>query len=152
ACRTVASQTAPPARRGSALGQRLDAAPRRAGVPGPWPDQPIVPQLLDDVRAPPGDSRHDKDRRVERHFQVEAVIEARRRPVEVRMEALLGQDDALDDVGSFLPAQVAGGLGGLAGVDLEDAGSFIAGLVDTMTEAHDAFLAGQGSTHPLLRP
>src|SRR5262245_54221842 len=131
------------------FGERLDASPRGPGIASTRTDQPIVFQLLNDVSAPAGDARHDEDRRVERNFQVETVVETAGRPVEIGMKSLLGKDDALDDIGGFLPAQVAGRFRGLTRMHLEDAGSLVPGFVDPMAEAHDAFLASQGLAHPL---
>src|SRR5262249_55891345 len=136
----------------AAFSEGLDSSPRGPGVTAARTDQSIVFQLLDDMSAPAGDARHDEDRRVKWNFQVETVVEAARWPVEIGMKPLLGEDDALDDVGSFLPAQVAGCFCGLARMHLEDTGALVARFVDAMAEAHDAFPAGKGLAHPLLRP
>src|SRR6516162_9511205 len=78
---------------GSSFGNRLDRAHLRTGVSCPRADEAVVVELLDDVGAPAGHSRHDKDGRIKWDFESEGVVEPASGPIEVREEVfLLGQD------------------------------------------------------------
>ena len=67
---------------------RQNTVPARPNVAAPGPNQPIVFRLFDDVGRPARDARCHEERRVQRRFQAQRVIEPTGRPIEVRKEVL----------------------------------------------------------------
>src|SRR5262249_46093433 len=130
---------------------RHDGTFSGAGVTRARADKTILLALFDDVGTPAGDARGHEERRIQRHVQAERVVKPAGGPVQVGQQVLFLGHHTFDDVGGVFPAGLAGGGGSLASVGLKYLGADVAGLVDAVAEAHDAFLAGQGIANPFLR-
>ena len=88
--RTPAARRLAPVERNPALGVG------RAGVVGPRADQPVVGELLEDVRRPARDAADREDRREQRDRDAERVVGRGRVEVDVRVQLLLALDQRLD--------------------------------------------------------
>src|SRR3569623_2263715 len=92
----------------SALANRNPLPFAWAGVARAGADEAVVVELLDDVGAPADDAADDKQRRVKFDRQAEIVVAPGARPIEVRRQLFLFDDDTLNDVGHLLHVFMAG--------------------------------------------
>src|SRR5688572_27085081 len=128
----------------SSLAGRDERAARGADVVRAGPDQAVVVVLLDDVGGPAGDAAGRDDGREEVHRDAERVEQRRRVEVDVRDEPLGGADPLMQLHRHLVPLELARLPTGLLGHPAQDGGTRVAGLVDAVTEAHEAPLLGEG--------
>src|SRR5688500_13128988 len=134
--RTVACSSSP--------AYRGERAARGADVVRAGPDQAVVVVLLDGVGGPAGDAAGRDDGREEVHRDAERVEQRRRVEVDVRDEPLGGADPLMQLHRHLVPLELARLPTGLLGHPAQDGGTRVAGLVDAVTEAHEAPLLGEG--------
>src|SRR6267142_403055 len=124
--------------------------PARSDVFSSRPNQPVVPELLQNVSGPAGDAAAREDRCEQICWDSERVISRSRIEVDVRVQMLFAHDDLFHLPGHLVPLGFAGTLTELARHLGEVDRSRINSPINPMTEAHYLLLVCECVFDPRL--